>query len=176
MPHLALIPFQRLSPSRLLAHLQGPLGLKQAETIATNISDYIINIWFWEMKPPYKVRLFCHFQSFGFQPPFKTALCTKVDELLKALIEQGYFFCSYVRRKSKININQQITINLLECSLCLASKERYKNLGGVCTWARSYYFGWHFQMSKLYPLGPQFCHSKRNNLGLRSVLNILLLY
>ena len=74
----------------------------------------------------------------------------------------GFFLCLCIRRKSKMNVNQQIIINLLECSLCLTSKGRCENLGGVYAWARSYYSGWHFHVSKLYPLGPPFCLPKRN--------------
>ena len=69
-------PLQLPYPVQLLIHLQGPLGLKQAETVGANISDYIVNIRYGAMKPPNKCDTIFHFQSFGFQPPFRTALCT----------------------------------------------------------------------------------------------------
>lgn len=98
-PHLARMTLQGPAPSRAPLPCRafllsaGPLGLKQAETIGTNISNYMITLDIGEWNVLINVRLFCHFQSFDFQPSFKTALCT-TDELLKTVLEWYFFFPS----------------------------------------------------------------------------------
>lgn len=105
-PHLAQMtlhgpaPSQAPLPRRASLLFARPLGLKQAESIGTIISDYMLTLGSGEWNVLINVRLFCCFQSFGFQPSFKTALCT-TDELLKTLLK---CYCFSFSLKSEGNL------------------------------------------------------------------------